>query len=174
MVAIAVRMIGQSLKWRLPELLIAIVVAGAAHMVVRFGQCPLGRQTGRPNPRTLPWFQLPVWDWSLVRELAPSALAVRAPGFARSHRDGQVDRHQDSAKAGHQSTVFERGPREFNRQLLSLLSGFWFTDPFVHQLSSWGRDRMVGHSLLPVQFALTVLLFAPLAQFIRDLRWRAY
>ncbi len=80
-VAILVRLLSQRLKVRLPELLLAIVAAGLATWWLDLGSATWGVKLVDKIPRTLPWFQIPTWDWSLVRELAPSALAIALLGL---------------------------------------------------------------------------------------------
>ncbi len=50
-------------------------------MVVGSRQREVGVKLVDKIPRNLPWFQVPTWDWSLVRELSSSALAIALLGL---------------------------------------------------------------------------------------------
>src|SRR5688500_4744581 len=78
-VALAMRWLNRRLRWALPELLLAIAAAGAA--VWHWDLAAEGVTLIDKVPRTLPHFAPPQWDWTLVRELAPSALAVGMLGL---------------------------------------------------------------------------------------------
>ncbi len=79
--ALLVRWIGSKLKIRLPELLIAIVVAGFATWSLQLGTAPWNVKLVDKIPSSLPSFAVPYFDWSLIRELASSALAVALLGL---------------------------------------------------------------------------------------------
>ena len=167
LVAIVVRMIGKQFKLRLPELLIAIAAAGLATWWFDLGSAKWGVKLVDKIPRTLPWFQVPAWDWALVRELAPSALAValcwdclEAIAMAKSiaiKTRQKLDINQQ---------CLSEGLANLARQFLSLLSWFRFANAILYQLSSWSCYGMVRASFAAAAVALTVLLFAPLAQYI--------
>lgn len=164
-VAILVRMISKQLKLRLPELLIAIVAAGIATWWFDLGSDKWGVKLVDKIPRTLPWFQVPAWDWSLVRELAPSALAVALLGLL------------EAIAMAKSIAIKTRQKLDINQQCLSeglanLVGSFFRCFPGSGSLTRSYINYQAGAAtewsgiFAAAAVAMTVLLFAPLAQYI--------
>lgn len=165
LVAICIRMLSQRLKLRLPELLIAIAVAGLATWWLDLGSAKWGVKLVDKIPRTLPWFQLPSWDWALVRELAPSALAIALLGLL------------EAIAMAKSIAIKTRQKLDINQQCLSeglanLAGSFFRCFPGSGSLTRSYINYQAGAAtewsgiFAASAVALTVLLFAPLAQYI--------
>lgn len=165
LVAILVRLVGTKLKLRLPELLIAIVAAGIATWCLDLGNEKWGVKLVEKIPRTLPWFQLPSWDWSLVRELAPSALAVALLGLL------------EAIAMAKSIAIKTRQKLDINQQCLSeglanLVGSFFRCFPGSGSLTRSYINYQAGAAtewsgiFAAGAVAMTVILFAPLAQYI--------
>ena len=165
LMAIVVRVIGKQLKLRLPELLLAIAAAGFATWWFDLGSERWGVKLVDKIPRSLPWFQAPVWDWALVRELAPSALAVALLGLL------------EAIAMAKSIAIKTRQKLDINQQCLSeglanLTGSFFRCFPGSGSLTRSYINYQAGAAtewsgiFAAIAVALTVLLFAPLAQFI--------
>lgn len=165
LVAICVRMLGKQLKVRLPELLIAIVAAGLATWYWDLGNAKWGVKLVEKIPGTLPWFQLPMWDWALVRELAPSAMAVALLGLL------------EAIAMAKSIAIKTRQKLDINQQCLSeglanLVGSFFRCFPGSGSLTRSYINYQAGAAtewsgiFAAAAVALTVILFAPLAQYI--------
>lgn len=164
-IAIIVRVLSSRWRVRLPELLIAIVVAGVATWWFDLGGPKWGVKLVDQIPRTLPWFQAPNWDWSLVRELAPSALAIALLGLL------------EAIAMAKSIAIKTRQKLDINQQCLSeglanLAGSFFRCFPGSGSLTRSYINYQAGAAtewsgiFAAAAVALTVLLFAPLAQFI--------
>jgi SulP family sulfate permease len=162
-VALAARWLNQRFRWGLPELLLGIIVAGAC--VWHSDLATHGVKLIDKVPRTLPQFAPPQWDWSLGRELAPSALAIGMLGLLE-------------AIAMAKSIAAKTGQKlDLNQQCLSEgvanLSGSFFqcfpgsgslTRSYINHQA--GAATQWSGVISAAMVAITVLALAPLAQYI--------
>ncbi len=162
-VALALRWVNRRFRLGLPELLLAIAAAGAC--VWHWDLAAEGVKLIDQVPRTLPSFAAPQWDWSLVRALAPSAVAVGMLGLLEAIAMSK----SLSAKTGQKLDI--------NQQCLSegvanLAGSFFQCFPGSGSLTRSYINHQAGAAtqwsgvICAAMVALTVLLLAPLAQFI--------
>ncbi len=165
LVAIAIRMVNKRFKLRLPELLLAIAAAGLATWWLDLGSERWGVKLVDKIPRTLPWFQTPTWDWALVRELAPSALAIALLGLL------------EAIAMAKSIAIKTRQKLDINQQCLSeglanLVGSFFRCFPGSGSLTRSYINYQAGAAtewsgiFAAAAVAMTVVLFAPLAQYI--------
>jgi SulP family sulfate permease len=155
------------MNWRfrlgLPELLLAIAAAGAC--VWHWDLAASGVKLIDQVPRSLPHFSPPAWDWSLARELAPSAAAVGMLGLLEAIAMAK----SIAAKTGQKLDI--------NQQCLSegvanLAGSFFHCFPGSGSLTRSYINHQAGAAtqwsgvISAGMVALTILGLAPLAQYI--------
>jgi SulP family sulfate permease len=166
--------INRRLRWRIPELLLAVILAATVVWGTGLDQAVIASdgRVVRPKvqvigriPRSLPSFVPPEIDWSRVRELSGSALAIAMLGLleamsmakAIAARTGQkLDMNQQCLSEGVANTVgsfFQcyAGSGSLTRSAINHQAGA------VTQWSGVISALAVG---------ATVLLFAPLAYYV--------
>jgi SulP family sulfate permease len=161
--ALLLRWINRRLRLALPELFLAIVLAGTA--VWWFGWSANGVKLIDKVPRSLPHFQVPTFDWKLTHELIGSATAIALLGLLEAIA---------MAKAIAAKT---RDRLDINQQCLSEglanLSGSFFqcfpgsgslTRSYINHQS--GAVTQWSGVISAAIVALTMLGLAPLAQYI--------
>lgn len=164
-VALVARAISRRIGVRLPELLIAIVAAGAATWALGLGSPEWGVKLVENIPRSLPSFQIPVIHWSLLRELSPSALAIALLGLL------------EAIAMAKSIAIKTRQKLDINQQCLSeglanLAGSFFHCFPGSGSLTRSYINFQAGAAtewsgiIAASAVALTILLFAPLAQYI--------
>ncbi len=164
-IALLVRLLNRKTGLRFPELLLAIVAAGLATWALDLGSKEVGVKLVEKIPRSLPSFSVPMFDWSLIRDLAPSALAIALLGLL------------EAIAMAKSIAIKTRQKLDINQQCLSEglanLSGSFFhcfpgsgslTRSYINYqagaATEWSGIFAAG------AVALTVLMFAPLAQYI--------
>lgn len=161
-------------RWRVPELLLGVILAAAVVWAFGLDQPQLGDAGNVVRdkvsvigkiPRSLPSFQPPRVEWSQVRELSGSALAIALLGLleamamakAIAARTGQkLDMNQQCLSEGLANTVgsfFQcyAGSGSLTRSAINHQAG---------GVTQWSGV------ISAVAVAATVLLFAPLAHYI--------
>ena len=162
-VALGLRWLNRRLGWAIPELLTAIVAAGAA--VWHWELADQGVKLIDKVPRILPQFEAPMWDWNLVRQLAPSAVAVGMLGLLEAIAMAK----SIAAKTGQKLDI--------NQQCLSegvanLTGSFFQCFPGSGSLTRSYINHQAGAAtqwsgvICAAMVAMTILAFGPLAQFI--------
>lgn len=165
LLALAVRRLSNWLGWRLPELLIAMVGAALATWALDLGSPEWGVKLVEKIPRSLPTFGLPPFDWSLLSEMAPSALAISLLGLL------------EAIAMAKSIAIKTRQKLDINQQCLSegvanLSGSFFHCFPGSGSLTRSYINYQAGAAtewsgiIAAAAVALTVLLFAPLAQYI--------
>lgn len=163
LVTLAVRLINRRLRWALPELLLAI--AAAATCVWYWDLAASGVKLIDKVPRTLPSFTPPEWDWKLVRELAPSAMAVGMLGLL------------EAIAMAKSIAAKTRQKLDINQQCLSegmanIAGSFFQCFPGSGSLTRSHINHQAGAAtqwsgvICAAMVAATVLALAPLAQYI--------
>ena len=162
-VALGLRWFNRRFRLALPELLLAIAAAGAC--VWHWDLAADGVKLIDKVPRTLPSFSPPQWDWKLVRELAPSALAVGMLGLLEAIAMAK----SIAAKTGQKLDI--------NQQCLSegvanLTGSFFQCFPGSGSLTRTYINHQAGAAtqwsgvICAGMVAVTILALAPFAQFI--------
>lgn len=160
---LGVRWLSRRLGVHLPDLLFAVVaMAGAVWLGGLEGQ---GVKTVGPIPQSLPGFTAPTFDWTRMRDLAPSALAIALLGLLEAIAMAKAI----AAKTGQKLDI--------NQQCLSegvanLTGSFFQCYPGSGSLTRSAINQQAGavsqwsgvFSALAV--AGTVLLLAPFARYI--------
>ncbi len=161
--ALLLRYLNRRLRWILPELLLAIVAAGAT--VWWFDLATQGVRLVESIPRQLPGFSPPHIDWNMSRELISSANRNRSVGSIGSHRHGQVDRRQDGTEVGYQSAMLERRMANLAGSFFSMLPGSGsLTRSYINHQA--GAATQWSGVLCAATVALIMLVLAPWAQYI--------
>jgi SulP family sulfate permease len=161
--ALALRCLNRRLKLGLPELLLAIGAAGWA--VWNWNLADQGVKLIEKVPRALPGFEPPMWDWALVQELAPSALAVGMLGLLEAIAMAK----SIAAKTGQKLDVNQQCLSE---GLANLTGSFFQCFPGSGSLTRSHINHQAGAAtqwsgvICAGMVALTILALAPLAQFI--------
>jgi len=163
-IAIAIRFTNRRCGWWLPEFLIALVAVSTTLAMIdpaRTWSVKLIESV----PRALPTFDLPVWDWNLVRSLSGSATAIAFLGLLE-------------AMAMAKSIAAKTGDKlDMNQQCLSeglanTVGSFFQCFPGSGSLTrtyinhSSGAATQWSGVISAVGVAATVLVFAPYASYI--------
>jgi SulP family sulfate permease len=164
-VALALRWLNRRYRLGLPELLLAIVAAGACVWYWELGSPEVGVKLIDKVPRKLPSFEAPMWDWALVRELAPSALAVGMLGLLEAIAMAK----SIAAKTGQKLDVNQQCLSE---GLANLTGSFFQCFPGSGSLTRSYINHQAGAAtqwsgvICAGMVAVTMLALAPYAQFI--------
>ena len=162
-VALGVRWLNRRFRLCLPELLLAIAAAGLS--VWHWDLADQGVKLIDTVPRELPHFQAPIWDLTLVRQLAPSALAVGMLGLLEAIAMAK----SIAAKTGQKLDVNQQCLSE---GLANLTGSFFRCFPGSGSLTRSYINHQAGAAtqwsgvICAGMVALTVLALAPLAQYI--------
>jgi sulfate permease, SulP family len=162
-VALGLRWINRRYKLALPELLLAIIAAGLA--VWHWELADQGVKLIDKVPRILPHFESPQWDWGLIRQLAPSAAAVGMLGLLEAIAMAK----SIAAKTGQKLDINQQCLSE---GLANLTGSFFQCFPGSGSLTRSYINHQAGAAtqwsgvICAAMVGLTILLFAPLAQFI--------
>lgn len=161
--ALLLRWINRRFRTMLPELFLAIVIAGAAVWYLHWNES--GVKLIEKVPRTLPSFQLPNFDWEMIRPLMSGATAIALLGLLESIA---------MAKAIAAKT---RDRLDINQQCLSeglanLTGSFFHCFPGSGSLTRSYINHQSGAAtqwsgvISAAIVALTMYSLAPLAQYI--------
>ncbi len=162
-VALGLRWINRRYKLALPELLLAIIAAGLA--VWHWDLADQGVKLIDKVPRILPSFESPHWDWGLVRQLAPSAAAVGMLGLLEAIAMAKSIAAKTEQKLDINQQCLSEG-------LANLTGSFFQCFPGSGSLTRSYINHQAGAAtqwsgvICAAMVGLTILLFAPLAQFI--------
>lgn len=163
--ALLARRLSKALGWRLPELLLAMIGAAVATWAFDLGSPEWGVKLVEKIPRSLPSFDFPTFHWSLLNELAPSALAISLLGLL------------EAIAMAKSIAIKTRQKLDINQQCLSeglanLSGSFFHCFPGSGSLTRSYINYQAGAAtewsgiIAAAAVALTILLFAPLAQYI--------
>jgi SulP family sulfate permease len=162
-VALGARWLNRKYRLGLPELLLAIAAAGAC--VWHWDLAANGVKLIDKVPRELPHFQLPMWDWSLVRELAPSALAVGMLGLLEAIAMAKSIAHKTGQKLDVNQQCLSEGVANLAGSFFQCFPGSGsLTRSYINHQA--GAATQWSGVICAGMVALTVLALAPLAQFI--------
>lgn len=161
--ALALRWLNRRFRLGLPELLLAIV--GAAWCVWQWNLAAAGVKLIDAVPRELPKFAAPVWNAQLLRELAPSALAVATLGLLEAIAMSK----SLSARTGEK---FDVNQQCLSEGLANLVGSFFQCFPGSGSLTRSYINHQAGAAtqwsgvISAGGVAFTVLALAPLAHYI--------
>ncbi|MFO1066529.1 MAG: SulP family inorganic anion transporter [Pirellulales bacterium] len=166
-VALVLRWINKRLSWRIPDLLIAVAAAAFVTWQMDLGSKEWGVKLVDKIPagKSLPTFALPMWDWGLVRDLSSSALAIALLGLL------------EAIAMAKSIAMKTRQKLDINQQCLSeglanLAGSFFHCFPGSGSLTRSYINYQAGAAtewsgiFSAAAVAVTVVLFAPLAQYI--------
>ncbi len=163
--ALAVRRMNRRLRWRLPELLLALIAASALSWYFDLGGKGVKLIDKLPREAALPRFELPHGDWLLAQELAPSALAIGMLGLLEAIAMAK----SIAAKTGQKLDINQQCLSE---GLANFAGSFFQCFPGSGSLARTYINHQAGAAtqwsgvISAVMVAVVVLLLAPLAQFI--------
>jgi SulP family sulfate permease len=162
-VALAARWVNRRLRLGLPELLLAIASAGVC--VWHWDLADQGVKLIDKVPRTLPHFVPPDWDWSLARELAPSAAAIGMLGLLEAIAMAKSIAAKTGQKLDLNQQCLSEGVANLSGSLFQCFPGSGsLTRSYInHQARAASQWSGV---ISAAMVALTVLALAPLAQYI--------
>ena len=163
-IALAIRWINRRFSVWLPEFLIALVAVSIGLYWID----PSGGSNVKLTeniPRKLPWFSLPVWDWTMVRELSGSALAIAFLGVL----EAMAMAKSIAAKTGEK---LDMNQQCLSEGLANTVGSFFNCFPGSGSLTrtyinhSSGAATQWSGVISAAGVAATILLFAPFASYI--------
>ena len=163
-IALAIRWINRRFSVWFPEFLIALVaVSIGLHWIDPSGGSNV--KLTENIPRKLPWFSLPVWDWTMVRELSGSALAIAFLGVL----EAMAMAKSIAAKTGEK---LDMNQQCLSEGLANTVGSFFNCFPGSGSLTrtyinhSSGAATQWSGVISAAGVAATILLFAPFASYI--------
>lgn len=162
--AVAIRQVNLRYRLRLPELLLAITIAsGTLYVLDR------GKQSGvllqKAIPRVLPHFEVPTIDWTLARDLSSSAAAIAFLGLLEAVAMAKAIASKTGQKLDMNQQCLSEG-------LANMAGSFFRCFPGSGSLTRSYINHTAGAAtqwsgvISAFGVAATILLLAPLAQFI--------
>ncbi len=151
------------LRVPVPELLLAVL--GMASLVWAYGLDQQGVRVVGAVPAKLPGFQVPALDWTHVRDLAGSALAIALLGLLEAIAMAKAIAAQTGQKLDINQQCLSEGVANITGSLFQCFPGSGsLTRSAINQqagaVTQWSGVISAG------AVAATVLLFAPLAHYI--------
>jgi SulP family sulfate permease len=171
---LALNWINRRLKWRIPELLLAVIIAAAAVYVLDLDQPRLddaGQTVSKEVktigkiPQSLPTFQLPTFDWSLARQLSGSALAIGMLGLLEAMSMAKAIAARTQQKIDMNQQCLSEG-------LANIVGSFFQCYAGSGSLTRSAINHQAGAAtqwsgvISAIAVAATMLIFAPWAQYI--------
>jgi SulP family sulfate permease len=149
--------------FRIPELLVTVILASACVGVL--GLEEQGVRVVGDIPAQLPGFALPVFEWSMIRDLSGSALAIALLGLLEAIAMAKGIAAQTGQKLDINQQCLSEG-------LANLTGSFFHCFPGSGSLTRSSINQQAGAVsqwsgvISAVAVAATILLFAPLARYI--------
>ncbi len=157
------RWLSRVLRMRLPDLLLAVI--GAAFVVWAFNLDAKGVKVVGTIPRSLPTFQMPAVQWTLVRDLSGSAAAIGLLGLLEAIAMAK-------AIAAHTRQKLDINQQCLSEGVANLTGSFFQCFPGSGSLTRTAINHQAGALtqwsgvFSAAAVALTMFAFAPLAQYI--------
>lgn len=162
-IALALRWINLRLRIRLPELLLAVISAAAIVWAWELDQ--QGVKIVGTIPAKLPSFELPYVEWSRVRALAGSSLAIALLGLLEAIAMAKAIAAQTGQKLDINQQCLSEGVANLTGSLFQCFPGSGsLTRSNINQQAG-ARTQWSG-VISALAVALTVVLFAPYAYYI--------
>lgn len=161
---LALRWVKAKLKWPLlPEFLIVIMAAAGVTAWLDLGS--MGVKVVGMIPASMPIFRLPHFDANLMRELAPSALAVAILGLLEAISMAKGIAAVTRQKLDLNQQCFSEGYANVAGALFGCMPGSGsLTRSAINQQA--GARTQWAAVISAIAVAVTMLFFAPLAQYI--------
>jgi SulP family sulfate permease len=162
-VALLARALNRRFRLGLPELLIAVAAAGAG--VWHWDLASQGVKLIEEVPRTLPHFELPAWDWNLVRHLSPSAVAIGMLGLLEAIAMAKSIAAKTGQKLDINQQCLSEGVANLTGSFFQCFPGSGsLTRSYINHQS--GAATQWSGIICAAMVAATILALAPLAQYI--------
>jgi SulP family sulfate permease len=161
---LVINAINKKLKWSLPALLMALVASGTLLWLID-PKRELGIRLLDPVPRTLPSFEIPTVDWNLLRTLSSSALAIAFLGLLEAMAMAK-------AIASKTGQTLDMNQQCLSEGVANLAGSFFRCFPGSGSLTRSYINHAAGAVtqwsgvISALGVTATILLFAPLAQYI--------
>jgi sulfate permease, SulP family len=162
-VALALRFINRRLGIRLPDLLLAVLCM--AGVVWKWQLDKHGVKIIGTIPAHLPSFELPHLEWTRVRELASSSLAIALLGLLEALAMAKAIAAQTGQKLDVNQQCLSEGVANLAGSLFQCYPGSGSLTRSTINQQAGARTQWSG-VISAVAVALTVLLFAPFAYYI--------
>ncbi len=164
-VTLILRQVNRRFRLGLPELLLAIAAAGACVWHWDLAAPGVDVKLIDQVPRKLPQFDPPTWDLSLVRDLAPSAVAVGMLGLLEAIAMSKSLAARTGQKVDMNQQCLSEGLANLAGSLFQCFPGSGsLTRSYINHQA--GAATQWSGVICAGMVALTVLALAPLAQFI--------
>lgn len=162
-IALALRFINLRYRLRIPEFLLALLSMAA--VVWAFGLDARGVKVVGKIPAVLPGFAFPEIEWTRVRELASSSLAIALLGLLEAIAMAKAIANQTGQKLDMNQQCLSEGLANLTGSLFHCFPGSGsLTRSTINHLS--GAQTQWSGVFSAVVVALTVVLFAPFAFYI--------
>ncbi len=163
LVALVLKWFNRRFHLGLPELLLAIAAAGFVTFYWELDQ--QGVSLIEKVPRTLPHFQLPHWDWGLVRELSGSAIAIGLLGLLEAIAMAKSIAARTKQKLDINQQCLSEGLANLTGSFFQCFPGSGsLTRSYINHQA--GAVTQWSGVISAVAVAITMLALAPLAQYI--------
>jgi sulfate permease, SulP family len=163
--AVGLRRLGSRLHSQLPDFLIVLVLMTAAVALLEWDQGPGKLEVIGEIPHGLPSLDMPSWNWSLIRQVVSSSLAIAVLGLLEAIAMAKAIAARTGQKLDINQQCLSEG-------LANLVGSFFQCFPGSGSLTRSAINVQAGAVsqwsgvVAAIAVGLTVLLFAPLARHI--------
>ena len=165
LVILSIRWLNRRFKLVLPELLLAIVVAGSTVWALGLNSNESGVKLVGAIPFGLPSFRLPMFDWSLITQLSGSATAIAFLGLLEAIAMSKSLAAKTGQKLDINQQCLSEGVANFGGSFFQCFPG---SGSLTRSYINYTAGAMTQWSGIVSSFgvAVTILLLAPLAAYI--------
>lgn len=163
-IALLTRYLNRKFRLGLPELLLALASAGAVLAMLDPAKASGIRLLGQV-PRELPSFELPTIDWGLIRLLSNSALAIAFLGLLEAMAMAKSIAGKTGQKLDMNQQCLSEGVANMAGSFFQCFPGSGsLTRSYINHVT--GAATQWSGVISAVGVTATILLFAPLAQYV--------
>lgn len=163
-IALLARYLNRKFRLGLPELLLALASAGAVLAMLDPAKASGIRLLGQV-PRELPSFELPTIDWGLIRLLSNSALAIAFLGLLEAMAMAKSIAGKTGQKLDMNQQCLSEGVANMAGSFFQCFPGSGsLTRSYINHVT--GAATQWSGVISAVGVTATILLFAPLAQYV--------
>jgi len=162
-IALGLRQINKRLEWRLPESLMAVI--GGAVMVWYWELEKRGVKIVGTIPAELPSFAFPTIQWTHVREMAGSSMAIALLGLLEAIAMAKAIASKTGQKLDINQQCLSEGLANLSGSLFHCFPGSGSLTRSTINHQAGGRTQWSG-IISAIAVGLTVILFAPYAYYI--------
>jgi SulP family sulfate permease len=163
-IALLARYLNRKFRLGLPELLIALASAGAVLAILDPAKASGIRLLGEV-PRELPSFEMPTIDWGLIRLLSNSALAIAFLGLLEAMAMAKSIAGKTGQKLDMNQQCLSEGVANMAGSFFQCFPGSGsLTRSYINHVT--GAATQWSGVISAVGVTATILLFAPLAQYV--------